>query len=217
MVDAEEVRLRTREYYDAVAGVYLERFRDELREKAYDRALLDRFAAALGPGARICDAGCGPCGHVTRHLAQSGSRVIGIDLSARCAALARAENPGLPFLVMSMEALGFREGCFDGVLAYHSILYTPKAALPGLLREFHRVLRPGGQLLVAVKEGEAEGFIPDPLGAGPPTFFSSFQQGELQGFLEEAGLRGVYAHTREPYEFELPVRRIYVVGQKPAP
>lgn len=213
--DPDAVRERTREYYDAVAQAYHERFRDELRQKAYDRGLLDRFAALLGRGARVCDAGCGPCGHTTRYLAQAGLDVVGIDLSPRCVAIARAADPGLPFAVMAMEAMAFADASLDGILAYYSILYTPKAALPALLGELRRVLRPGGRLLVAVKEGEGEGFIADPLGGGPETYFANFREAELCGILERAGFRRDFAETRAPYDFEIPVRRIYVLARKP--
>jgi len=215
MPDPGEVRARTREYYDAVARTYFERFRDELAAKTYDRRLLDRLAAELGPGARVCDAGCGPCGHTARHLADAGLEVIGTDLSPACVALARAAQPALRFAVMAMEAMALRDACCDGILAYYSLLYTPKAALPALLGELRRVLRPGGRLLAAVKEGDHEGFVADPLGSGRETYFADFREAELRAILEGAGFRCVFSATRAPYDFEIPVRRVFVLARKP--
>jgi len=215
MLDPQEVRNRTREYYDAVGRTYYDLFKDELREKEYDRRLLDRFIALLGPRARVCDAGCGPCGHTTRYLAQAGLDVVGIDLSPACVALARSANPGLCFQVMAMEEMGFPDASFDGILAYYSILNTSKASLPALLGELRRVLKPRGKLLVAVKEGEGEGLIDDPLGTARQTFFANFRQDELRGFVEAAGFQCTFAETREPYGFEIPVRRIHVIAEKP--
>ena len=212
--DPEDVRNRTREYFDAVGRKYYDLFKDELQQKEHDRRILDRFAVLLGPGARVCDAGCGPCGHTARHLSQAGLDVTGIDLSPECMAIARAGNPGLRFEVMAMEAMTFPDASFDGILAYHAVLYTPKEHLPALLREFRRVLKPQGGLLMVVKEGEGEGFIADPLGTAHETFFVNFTEGELRGLLESGGFRCVFAETREPYAFEIPVRRIYVIGQK---
>ncbi len=214
MPDPVDVRSLTREYFDAVGRRYYDLFKEELREKEYDRRLLDRFAASLGPGAKVCDAGCGPCGHTTRYLAQAGLEVIGIDLSPECVALARSANHQLFFLAMAMEAMGFRDASFDGILAYYSILYTPKADLPALLGELRRVLKPGGKLLVVVKEGEGEGFIPDPLGTTRTTYFANFVEGELRELLAAAGFRCESAETREPYDFEIPVRRIYVTAER---
>jgi len=57
--------------YDRVAEKYAAAFFDELERKPFDRALLDRFAAAAAGRGRVCDVGCGP-GHVGRYLAARG-------------------------------------------------------------------------------------------------------------------------------------------------
>ena len=64
--------------YDTVAGSYLERFEHELAAKPFDRALLDRFAAAVGDP--VVEVGTGP-GQVGAYVGQHGRRVIGLDLS----------------------------------------------------------------------------------------------------------------------------------------
>lgn len=212
--DPDEVRERTRAYYDAIAATYLELFRDELGPKEYDRGALDRFAARVGPGGRVIDAGCGPCGHVARHLTDAGLVVTGVDLSPTCVALARRTQPDLRFETMAMEAMTFADASFDGLVAYHSIMYVPKAAWPALARGFHRVLRPGGALLVVAKEGEGEGFVPDPLGSGLETFFAYATQPELEGWLTDGGFRVLHAETREPYPFEIAVRRAFVLAER---
>lgn len=106
-MDLKEIRERTRMYFDTVGPRYFELFKDELSQKSYDRELLTRFAGLLGRGAQLCDAGCGPCGHVTRFLADQGLEVIGVDLSARCIDLVRAAQPDLAFQVMDMLRMDF--------------------------------------------------------------------------------------------------------------
>ena len=63
---------RTGQYWDSVADRYLELFRHELQEKPYDRDVIIAFTGMLSAGAPVCDAGCGPCAHVTRLLADAG-------------------------------------------------------------------------------------------------------------------------------------------------
>lgn len=212
--DPDAVRERTRAYYDTVAETYLALFRDELGPKEYDRAALERFAARVGARGRVIDAGCGPCGHVARYLTDAGLEVTGVDLSPVCVALARREQPDLRFETMAMEAMTFPDASFDGLVAYHSLMYLPKAVWPALARGFHRVLRPGGVLLVVAKEGEGEGLVPDPLGSGLETFFALAGQTGLERWLTAGGFRVLHADTREPYPFEIPVRRVFVLAER---
>jgi ubiquinone/menaquinone biosynthesis C-methylase UbiE len=215
--DLDAIRERTRAYYDIVGSRYFELFRDELAQKPDDRAWLARFAESLGKGARVCDAGCGPCGHVTRCLADLGLKMTGVDLSERCIELARKAHSDLTFQTMDMLRMEFEDGSFDGIVAYYSILYTPKIHLPSLFREFHRVLKPRGKALVVVKEGEGEGWIDDPMGTGERTYFVNFHAAELQDILLECGFRTMAVDTRAPYEFEYQVRRITIIAEKCVP
>ncbi|MDR3437857.1 class I SAM-dependent methyltransferase [Telmatospirillum sp.] len=208
-----EIRERTRAYYNAVGSRYFELFKDELAQKTDDRALLTRFSELLGLKAELCDAGCGPCGHVTRFLADQGLHVTGVDLSDRCIDLARAAQPELTFRVMDMARMDFGSGSLDGLVAYYSILYTPKAHLPTLFQEFHRVLKPRGKLLVVVEEGDGEGWIPDPMGTGEPTYWVDFREPELRSILESNGFHSLYSAVRDPYHFEIQVRRISVIAE----
>lgn len=101
---------------------------------------------------RILDAGCGTGGLLT-HLAQRG-QAVGIDLSPL--GLSFARQRGLPSLSQaSVERLPFADAAFDLItcmdVLYHLQVHEDVAAL----REFHRVLRPGGYLLVKVPAFEA--------------------------------------------------------------
>lgn len=139
----------TREAYDAVAPAYAQMFRDELRDRPLDRAFLGAFAEAVrasGDG-RVADLGCGP-GHVTAYLGELGLVAFGVDASPAMIESARQAYPGLRFDVGSMTALDIADSVLDGVLARWSVIHTPPHELPVILAEFHRVLAPGGHLLV---------------------------------------------------------------------
>jgi ubiquinone/menaquinone biosynthesis C-methylase UbiE len=69
-------------------------------------------------------------------------------------AVARRTYPGLRFDVGSMTALDLADGCLGGIVAWYSIIHTPPEQLPLVFGEFHRVLPPGGYLLLAFQVGD---------------------------------------------------------------
>lgn len=139
----------TREAYDAAALTYAQLFRDSLRDSPLDRAILGAFAEVVGASGngRVADLGCGP-GHITAHLEELGLAAFGVDASPAMIELARQTYPGPRFDVGSMAALDIADGVLGGVLSRWSIIHTPPRELPVILAEFHRVLAPGGHLLI---------------------------------------------------------------------
>jgi ubiquinone/menaquinone biosynthesis C-methylase UbiE len=201
-------------YWDSVAGKYLELFREEFLAKPFDRQIIFSFAASLEPGARVCDAGCGPCGHVTRLLADSGLDPIGVDISPKCVALARQEQPSLRFEVMNMASLAFADLTFQGLVAYYALHYQSKLSLDMVIREFARVLRPQGRLLIVAKEGSGEGWIIDPLGSGQQIFWCALTAQDLQILVTDNGFAVLNCEIREPLPEEIFVRRIYLTAER---
>jgi predicted methyltransferase len=53
-----------------------------------------------------------------------------------------------------MTALDVATDALGGVVAWYSIIHPPPDQLPVVFCEFHRVLRPGGHLLVAFQVGD---------------------------------------------------------------
>jgi len=144
-----DVLRTTSEAYDAVADTYAQMFRDSLRDSPLDRAILRAFADVVGAdGDRpVADLGCGP-GHVTVHLRELGLAAFGVDASPAMVTLARQAYPGLRFDEGSMAALDIADGALGGVLSRWSIIHTPPPEVPVILAEIHRVLAPGGHLLI---------------------------------------------------------------------
>ena len=103
------------------------------------------FQAAIGRGKRVLDLGC-RSGALTRHFLE-GNDVVGLDVDR--AALAKAEALGIqPVQANVEEPLPFEEASFDAVVAGELLehLQFPD----GLVREIHRVLRPGGVVVGSV-------------------------------------------------------------------
>jgi ubiquinone/menaquinone biosynthesis C-methylase UbiE len=113
--------------------------------QAITQALLDRWCTSQSP-LNILDAGCGTGAAMTRSLCRYG-RVTGIDISAIALGFCRrrqAQRLGRA----SISALPFRSETFDLVTSF-DVLY--EQAVPddlAALREFRRVLKPGGQALL---------------------------------------------------------------------
>src|SRR5579863_492371 len=141
-----------RQSYDRLAEEYTRRIADELRHKPLDRELLDRFAKQTKGRGEVCDMGCGP-GHVARYLRDAGASVFGLDLSPGMLEQARKLNPDISFREGNMLALDIPDGTLAGITAFYAIVNIPKQSLPVVFREFQRVLRPGGRLLLAFHAG----------------------------------------------------------------
>lgn len=203
---------RVVEYWDSVADRYLELFRHEFEEKPYDREVLRTFATAVGPRAYVCDAGCGPCGHVTRILADHGLNVVGIDVAPRCIELAKREQPSLKFEVMDLAKMAFAGNALDGIVAYYALHYMPKSALDAVFHEFARALRPDGRVLIVAKNGDGEGWIDDPLGSGLKVFWSTPTAQELEDSLQQNGFTLLGNDQREPLPQEIAIQRIYITA-----
>jgi ubiquinone/menaquinone biosynthesis C-methylase UbiE len=141
-----------------------------------------RFAALLSPGARVLDAGCGP-GWDTARLRDLGLRACGFDRSRGM--LGQARERDVPLALGDMRALPVRAGALDGLWACASFLHIPKSDGPAVLREFQRVLRPGGILYIAVKQGAGERWVEH--SPGRQRFFVFYSPDELDRLLAKSG------------------------------
>src|SRR5437762_5401465 len=139
----------TRTSYDTVAVSYADLLRDALAGEPFQRGILALFAElvrAQGNGP-VADVGCGP-GRITAYLHGIGLDAFGVDLSPAMIEVARRDHPGLRFEVGSMTDLELADGSLAGLLSWFSLIHVPDDAVPTVLAEFFRVLRPSAALLL---------------------------------------------------------------------
>jgi SAM-dependent methyltransferase len=204
-VDRDEHRAS----YDRVAEAYADTFLDELDRKPFDRELLDAFAERRRNDGLVLDVGCGP-GHVARYLHDRGVDVAGVDLSPQMVEVARRLNPGLRFDVGDMAALDVEDAGLAGLVAFYSIIHIPREGVPGVVREFRRVIRPHGELVLAVHAGTGSVRRDEFLGQPVPFEATFFERDELVPLVEGAGFRVEEAIQRAPYDAEAQTQRLYV-------
>ncbi len=116
---------------------------------------ISRYVAATMPDLnvrRVLDLGC-TVGHNTLPWTETypDAEVFGIDVAAPCLrfahARARSTGTAINFQQMNARELRFPDESFDIVFSSMFLHEIPKKEIPLILREAHRVLRPGGLML----------------------------------------------------------------------
>lgn len=153
---------------------------------------------------RIIDAGSGTGGFLPS-LAEAAGQVIALDLAPE--GLAVSSGRGFPCLQASIDSLPLADSSVDAVWCANVLQYLSDDDLDRQLREFRRVLRPGG--ILAVKDMDMTGWRVEP---APP--FAAMRLAEachdnditgnsvgslrgrgLKRFLDQAGFRDVSQST----------------------
>lgn len=205
----------TRVSYDAMADEYADWLRDDLAGRPLDRALLAAFAERVRATGNlgVVDVGCGP-GRVTVLLHRLGLDVCGVDLSPAMVRLARRTHPQLRFHVGSMFALDLPDGGVGGLLAYYSIIHVPWARRGEVLAEFHRVLAPGGQVMLAFQVGDDRLHLDEAFGKAVDLDFHRQQPHDVARLLRDAGFALWSVTVKEPEGVEKTPQAI-VMAAKP--
>jgi 2-polyprenyl-3-methyl-5-hydroxy-6-metoxy-1,4-benzoquinol methylase len=136
---------------------YIERFR-RLAGEGADLAGEARMVDAMLPRAsRVLDAGCGQ-GRVGASLAARGHRVTGVDADAELILAARADHPGLRWVVadlaeLELSAHGDPEPFDAAVMAGNVMLFVAEDTEEQVLRRVAAHLRPDGFAVIGFASG----------------------------------------------------------------
>jgi SAM-dependent methyltransferase len=204
-----------REDYDRIADEYAQRVYPELKGKPLDRDLLRRLAESIGGRGSVCDLGCGPA-QVARFLRDSGVEVFGLDNSPGMLEAARRLNPDIDFREGNILALPLRDNELSGIAAFYSIVNLLPEWLTTAFAEMHRVLAPGGLLLLAFHAGD-QTIRPEELFGQPISMeFYYFPPAVVRTQLMQAGFEIEDMVVRRPYapEVEHQSERAYIFARK---
>jgi SAM-dependent methyltransferase len=98
------------------------------------------------PPSTVLDAACGT-GRYSDVLARSGHGVIGVDASPDMLARARPKVPRAEFREGELTALPVEDASVDAAVCALALVHLTE--IDGAMREFARVLRPGGKLVIS--------------------------------------------------------------------
>ncbi len=138
------------DFYDRVGSRYdlAERFEGKAKSLAFDRLRLRRGDCVLNVGA-----GTGiDHGKIARQVGSTGT-VVALDLSTVMLRLV-SERTGQPVVRGDARSLPFRDQSFDCLFCSYVLDLIPQQQLLATVHEIHRVLRPGGEIvLITMTDG----------------------------------------------------------------
>lgn len=203
--------------YRKMAGVEDAMWYYRALHRHVERSLVQALPA--GP-AHVLDAGCGTGGLLRRlRAAQPAWTLTGLDLSPLACELAR-ERTGGEILQGSIAALPFADATFAAVVSGDVVCQVADPAQAA--KEFHRVLRPGGVVVLTMPAYQWMYSYHDREVGN----LRRYSRGEVNALLQSAGFRVSHSTYWNTLPFPLAVLRRKIlrpaapssdVGRFPAP
>lgn len=161
----------------------------------------------LPVGDAVLDAGCG-LGRWVYHLRRCGHRVVGLDRNSERLKTGREHADSFPAVCGNVLQTPFPDETFGAVISFGLVEHFEQGPLPALA-ELHRILKPGGFLLVSVPYNNiVRKLVVNPLYrlrnlkrrlVGCELAFNEyrFSAGEMSLFLKKSGFDVFACHPQE--------------------
>lgn len=177
---------------------------------------LEVLLAALRPGSRVLDLGCGAGLPVTAALARE-HRVVALDVSPVQLGLARANAPGAALLRADIADVAFVPGSFDAVVCFYSLTHVPRDLHGDVFRRTAQWLRPGGLALFTTGAGDHPDTVTeDFLELGAPMLVGHFDADRNVRLVRDAGLHVLRSDVREQVEDDRTVEFCWILAERTA-
>jgi 2-polyprenyl-3-methyl-5-hydroxy-6-metoxy-1,4-benzoquinol methylase len=172
------------ESYDKMGEAY-----HNFRNNEKFNSELEKFAELLPASGRILDAGCGVGKPVSQFMTGKGFSVTGIDISSKMIALAKANVPQGDFLQKNIMELDFPSESFDGIICVYTLWHIPKSNHESIIKNFDRMLKKGGILVLNTGVYESEGMSEF---FGEPMLWSTNNPKKTLLYVKDAGLEIIF-------------------------
>lgn len=168
-----DYKIATKAAYDKYAPEFDIKFGEHFEERVKNKA--DEFVGHM-TGRRLFDIGSGPGIHAA-YFASKGLDVVCGDISQHMLSL--CEEKGLETRRIDIEQDRLPE-TFDAIWAYAVLLHIPKKHVPKAFENVIAMLKPGGMLGLALKEGQGEGLETHPKYPDTERWFTYFTDNEIR-------------------------------------
>ena len=165
--------------WDKIGSIY-----DSYRDKHKIDSELAEIVTLLPEHGKVLDVGSGSGEPVAKFLFEHGLEVTGIDISENMVKLARKNVPKATFTQMDILALDFEENSFDGLICVYTLWHIPREEHAQIYRNFHRILKPNGLLVINTGLRESEGMTDF---FGEPMLWSNHHPKTTLKLVQDAG------------------------------
>lgn len=158
----------------------------------FERGWLERFRAAMAPGASVLDLGCGSGEPIARYLIERNHEVTGVDSAPSLIRICAERFPEQRWIVGDMRCLDLGEP-FGGILAWDSFFHLTAEDQRAMFAIFRAHAAPGTALMFTSgpAHGEAIGTY-----CGEPLYHASLDPQGYVALLDAHGFE-VVAHAVE--------------------
>lgn len=154
--------------------------------------LLPRFSRP--ESCTILDTGCGTGVPVTKRLAMSGAKVIGLDIATKMIERAKRNVPEATFIFGDVVTIRFESG-FDGVFAWDSLFHLPLDRQEEVIRKITGWLNTDGLFLFTA--GGSSGELVSEM-FDVPFYYSSLSADQYEKILAEENCQVMFHDIDDP-------------------